>query len=473
MMIVALLFSVAAAGFVPPNPTRTIWVTQPADHSATPSTRATFQEQVLLYETFWRTSSRPVDERPIIVTMGGEGPVRGGYDHNGMLFEWGATLGALLVFPEHRYFGQSMPFGNQSHTLANVQFLSVDQALQDYVHVIAQIRRNFSSPVAPVIAVGGSYPGELAAYIRANFPGDVDMALAASAPIGPNPSQYGFWRVASADFALGGQQCATIIRQAFAATAAAFAAGDSQSVADALALCPQSAQSTQKDLVRWVENVFATFAMLDYPYAANGLPASPAAVACRAAEAAFAATGDSVAALLATVNVVYNTSSAPVQCHDVDAEAPSDCIDPTGCGTGSDAVSWDYLCCTSETARIGTNNVSDVFPPKAFDPQGVNLYCSRHWKTTPDLDFANHYASFKRATNIIFSNGYLDPWEPLGYLQSPNPGKVVTLQAFGSAHHLDLRGSDPSDPPSVIQMRQLEQAILELWMNSTVALRRR
>jgi dipeptidyl-peptidase-2 len=473
LVVGVLVFASSAfAGFVPPPPTRSIQITQPVDHNTPPSTRATFQETVLLYEKFWRTSSLPIDERPIIVTMGGEAPVRGGYDHNGMLFEWGATIGALLVFPEHRYFGASMPFGANSHTRQNVQYLSVDQALRDYVEVISQIRQQFGTNVAPVIAVGGSYPGELAAYIRAKFPNDVDMALAASAPIGPYVSQYGFWRVASADFAGGARQCATIIRQAFVETAAAFNSGDPTPVINGLALCQQSSAAAQRDIVRWVENAFATFAMLDYPYAANDLPPNPAQAACDATETTFANSGNAIEALLSAVNVVYNTTSAPVQCHDIEAEAPSNCIDPTGCGTGSDGMSWDYLCCVSETAKLGTNNVTDVFPPKSFDLTAVNKYCNRVWGITPDLQFPEHYANFANATNIIFSNGYLDPWEPLGFLKSPNPGKVVTLQAFGAAHHLDLRGSDPADPKSVVQMRALEQQILSQWLNSTIALKR-
>lgn len=462
------LTTLTNGNFVPPAPTRTLWLTQPIDHAN--AATGTFKEQVLLFETYWRTSSRPVDERPIIVTMGGEGPVRGGYDHNGMLFEWGAALGALLVFPEHRYYGDTFPFGNASHTRANVVYLTVDQALRDYVGVIQHIRASFNSPVAPVIAAGGSYPGELAAYIRANFAPFVDMALAASAPIGPNPSQYGFFRVASADFALGGKLCSALVRQAFAEITQCYQQGAFLPLVTGLGLC-QSQPPSQHVLTLWVENAFATFAMLDYPYPADDMPANPAAAACAAAEADFAVNNDAIMALRAAMNVVYNTTSAPVACHDITAEFYP-CADPTGCGTGPNALSWDWQTCTTESARIGTNNVSDVFPPKDFDVKALNQYCSSHWGAQPDLDFAANYADFSRASNIIFSNGLLDPWEPLGFLKSPNVGKIVTLQAYGAAHHLDLRGSDPADSASVIQMRKMEQAILELWMNATITARR-
>jgi dipeptidyl-peptidase-2 len=466
-----LLFVGMTMGFfLPPPPTRTLWLDQPIDRSPTPRTTATFKEQVLVFDTYWRASNRSVDERPIIVTMGGEGPVRGGYDHNGMLFEWGSRFGALLVFPEHRYYGDSFPFGvNNSHSRSNVQFLTVDFALQDYVDVIQHIRTSYKSHIAPVIAAGGSYPGELAAYIRANYPAHVDMALAASAPIGPNPSQYGFFRVASADFALGGKLCSSLVRQAFVEITAAFRQFNMLPIVTGLGLC-QPQPPSLRVMTLWIENAFATFAMLDYPYAADDMPANPAAAACAAAESDYAINNDAIMALRAAINIVYNSSSAPVACHDITAEFYP-CADPTGCGTGPNALSWDYQTCTTESARLGTNNVTDVFPPRAFDVTALDSYCSSTWGTQPDLDFAQNFADFSRATNIIFSNGLLDPWEPLGFLKSPNAGKIVTLQARGAAHHLDLRGSDPADSASVVQMRKMEQQILEIWMNSTIAAR--
>ena len=32
-----------------------------------------------------------------------ESDVFGGYEHNGLMFQWGQTVGAFLLFPEHRY----------------------------------------------------------------------------------------------------------------------------------------------------------------------------------------------------------------------------------------------------------------------------------------------------------------------------------------------------------------------------------
>jgi len=67
------------------------------------------------------------------------------------------------------------------------------------------------------------------------------------------------------------------------------------------------------------------------------------------------------------------------------------------------------------------------------------------------------------ASNIFFSNGNLDPWSGGGVLQSPSRS-LVTYLIEGGAHHLDLRASNPLDPPSVVQARLQEVAYFKQWL---------
>jgi len=74
------------------------------------------------------------------------------------------------------------------------------------------------------------------------------------------------------------------------------------------------------------------------------------------------------------------------------------------------------------------------------------------------------FDSFKMGSNIIFSNGLLDPWYPLGLLEAPNPD-IVVIKIPAAAHHLDLRGPNPADPPYVIHARSEEEHIIKKWID--------
>jgi len=70
------------------------------------------------------------------------------------------------------------------------------------------------------------------------------------------------------------------------------------------------------------------------------------------------------------------------------------------------------------------------------------------------------------ASNIVFSNGDLDPWTGAGV-----PAELVERQRSLSspviaagAHHLDLFFPDPDDPPSVREVRELEENAIREWI---------
>ena len=92
-------------------------------------------------------------------------------------------FGAMVLFGEHRYFGTSMPFGDESFDKDNLNMLTVEQAMMDYVEFILDFKEKNNMQDRAVIVGGGSYGGMLSAWLRMKYPHAFQGALAASAPI--------------------------------------------------------------------------------------------------------------------------------------------------------------------------------------------------------------------------------------------------------------------------------------------------
>jgi len=92
---------------------------------------------------------------------------------------WASELKPVIVTTEHRFFGESVP--NLDSSVANLKYHTVEQSLKDIVALIDYMRASpkFKS-ISSVIAVGGSYSGALAAWIRRLYPEKVHAAIAHS-----------------------------------------------------------------------------------------------------------------------------------------------------------------------------------------------------------------------------------------------------------------------------------------------------
>jgi len=119
---------------------------------------------------------------PLVVAMPQEIEVP--FSHSAQLLlnfsaPWASELKPIIVTTEHRFFGESVP--NNDSSVANLKYHTVEQSLKDVVALIDYMRasQKFKS-ISSVIAVGGSYSGALAAWIRRLYPEKVHAAIAHS-----------------------------------------------------------------------------------------------------------------------------------------------------------------------------------------------------------------------------------------------------------------------------------------------------
>jgi len=84
-------------------------------------------------ETYNETSG------PILFYAGNEGGIYAFYNNTGFQTDYlSAKFNATVVFAEHRFYGKSMPFGDDSFnkTNGNLAYLNVEQVMEDYVALL-------------------------------------------------------------------------------------------------------------------------------------------------------------------------------------------------------------------------------------------------------------------------------------------------------------------------------------------------
>ena len=139
------------------------------DHYDALGSGETFQIRYLVQTKYW-----DFEEGPILFYTGNEGDITNFFANTGF---WTDTLAeeqkALVVFGEHRYFGESFPsqFSKEDAFKApNVKYLAVEQVMMDYVELIKHVKYTYKAKFSPVIAFGGSYGGMLSGWMRMHYP---------------------------------------------------------------------------------------------------------------------------------------------------------------------------------------------------------------------------------------------------------------------------------------------------------------
>ncbi|CAM9759553.1 unnamed protein product, partial [Choristocarpus tenellus] len=158
-------------------------------HTPSEDGEETFPQRYFLCDKYWgmvggdrgrHDESINNAKGPIFFYAGNEADVSLYLGATGLMWENAAAFGAALVFAEHRFYGESLPFGEPYE---GREYLSTSQALADYAFLITTLKEELGAQESPVIVFGGSYGGMLAAWLRYKYPHIVHGAIAASAPV--------------------------------------------------------------------------------------------------------------------------------------------------------------------------------------------------------------------------------------------------------------------------------------------------
>ncbi|CAG9467723.1 unnamed protein product [Pedinophyceae sp. YPF-701] len=440
----------------------------------------TFPLRYLFNDSWWT----PDDNGPIFLYAGNEGDIETFADNTGLMWELAPEFGALVVFAEHRFYGKSIPGRGRAAQLfpddvasadsADLSLLTVEQAMADYAALSMHLKDKLDAQGSPIIVFGGSYGGMLATYMRVRYPWVFEGAVAASAPIlyfSGEADGGSFYDIVSRDFAA----CADSIQRSWQAMEdVASSDKGSQRMLEALGICTGGKDDDGalgwRDVREWVAGVYVTLAMVNYPYPASFLGPMPAWPVSRACEA-FSGTADGEDLLREVrdaVSVALNyTGSCDCECFDVEAPQP-----------GLDVDVWEYQTCTEFVEPLEMDGENDMFWREPFVFDDWSDHCYDEFGVRPQSDryakMAYGGKDLRAATNILFSNGDLDPWSGggvgVGARRRGGPGapddykQLVFVEIAQGAHHLDLRAPNKHDPESVRTARDKEIAAIKSWV---------
>ncbi|VVC30215.1 Alpha/Beta hydrolase fold,Peptidase S28 [Cinara cedri] len=451
LLLPLLVFHVAAGYEYTVN-----YVTVPVDHFSFYSDEL-FELKYLTNDTYW-----DVQNGPIFFYCGNEDRIENFAENTGFMWEIAEEFKALIVFAEHRYYGESIPFGGNPG-LSEMGYLTSQQALADFVDLIKYLSAEPSGKRSnPVIAFGGSYGGMLAAWFRMKYPAVVQGAVASSAPIwqftGMTPCND-FYKVVTSVFRQAGAECALTISKSWEVIDNVTSTGSgSDWLYKNWELCKTLEDDDDvQDLKSWAAEVYVALSMVNYPYEANflaPLPANPIKEVCKSMTNHLEDNETLLKSVFDGLSVYFNYTGA-ARCLDISSVYPP----------GMDA--WNYQACTEMIMPFCTKGGDDdMFEPSPWDFDAYAESCELMYGVRPTTDLMEKVYGGKHiraASNIIFSNGMLDPWSSGGVLKSVSS----TVRAFlipDAAHHLDLRASNPNDPKSVIQARKHIKNWIRGWI---------
>lgn len=417
----------------------------------------TFDMRYMMADQYWNH-----DGGPIFLYTGNEEAVEKFVRNTGIMWEWAPEFNALLVFAEHRFYGQSLPFGNRSYESPHhLGYLTAEQALADYADLILHLKYTLpGAEKSAVVAFGGSYGGMLAAWFRLKFPHIVTASLAASAPINMSPGLVPcgkFDEAVTAAYERESEVCSAAIRRSWTELQKlGYTVAGCEHLRHKFRLCQGLHPSNYTLLRDWIKEVYSTLALVNFPAPSDlvgAVPGSPVRVVCDGFVKAPVNNGSAlIHAVVRAVNVLFN-STGQRKCNDLLIFQHH-------------LVGYSFQTCNELMKATCGNGVTDMFFPYTWNASAEMERCQTQFGITPDFyRTIMLYGGdrFDTATNIIFSNGELDPWSSLGVLEPPSDD-VVVLTIPGAAHHADLRFSRPSDSPELVRARRIEKTYIRRWI---------
>ncbi|KAL7615678.1 hypothetical protein Lser_V15G02408 [Lactuca serriola] len=427
----------------------TFFYNQTLDHfNYKPESYTTFPQRYVINSKWWGGAH---NNAPIFAYLGAEGAIDGDIKILGFLPENAPRFKALIVYIEHRFYGQSNPVGSMEKSVKNKNlrgYFNSAQALADYAEVLEHLKKKLHAHNSPIIVMGGSYGGMLASWFRLKYPHIALGALASSAPIlyfDNITPEDGYYSVVTNDFREVSENCYTTIRKSW---------DEIEKVAskpNGLAILSQKFKTCSPlkdpvDLTNFLDSTYASAAQYNAP------PKYPTSQICQGIDGASK-----------TIDILDRVYAGIV------AYQNKPCYNMTQ-QVSETSIGWQWQTCSEMVMPIGITSKVSMFPSSPYDLQEFINNCKKLYGVTPRAHWATTYYGghdirlvlSKFASNIIFSNGLRDPYSSAGVLEDISDS-ILAVKTTNGSHCLDILSSKEGDPEWLVKQRQEEVQIIKRW----------
>ena len=424
---------------------------------------------------------------PIFLVIGGEGANDVGMFYPFVEKVMAKQFGAYVIHPEHRFYGISQPIPDRNATVPElVQLLTPEQGMLDMLRLAQHYRKKLgcsleksSKKYCPIITVGGSYPGFLAAMMRLLYPEHIDMAYASSAPMklySKDADQWGYFDILTEAADRASPGCPAAVKKTLTEIETTLqGTSDFLSFAyDDLNVCPGSIPSYidsgtlfSQEMMQIIETTFADANMIgNYPPSNNTWFAQ----LCHVFQNETATTNtEKIRNFWLNLEIQDRTRS----CFPMDfqmsegSKATISSADWSGLGPGRDGRMWDFQCCTSLTPEMGFSHRS-MFPYRKWTYEWLTDHCVTRFGVVGDpLEMVkqHHFNDLvgQGASRIIFTNGGNDMWMAGSYTEDVSDSIIAILMPSGG-HHSEVYAR-PDDLPDIKDGQQKIRTILGGWLD--------
>lgn len=427
----------ARIGFLP-NKTAN-WISMPVEHGDT--SLGTFQDKFYYDTQYWNGTG------PCMFYLNGEGPLHSAV--GGYMADLSKDFGACTLSLEHRWYGDSLPAPLTNKSLLT-RTLTIDQAMQDVMFMIAHFQANVVNTNVTWFLVGGSYSGGMTVWLNEKYPGFFKASWAASGVV---KSTFAYYQYDYHVKSVTSQDCSNALVNVMQI---------------ASALYDESAASRSK--LFQLFNVPAYHTKADFMWAMADASASSVQYGMKTAMC-----NGILPQQLADPWAVMRQYMGVVT-HQWGAGFMASCYYSTEClrnssmssGWSRGGYSWIWECC-NEVAwwQIGyPDSIRNVNVSLSYFVEQCRaaFYPSTMAKS---WDFNDRHHGLQPVTQgyIVATQGSDDPWSTTGLYQSPGPNfPVNTAQCTNCGHCGAMMSPKETDPAPLVAQRELVRNSLLQWL---------